>query len=354
MIRQLSVCFYISWALVSLMLLSSCRGGTSTNDQVLSATQKVSFLDKGQAAEVIGIDNTDHYFDKVMELDMSLQMKKVYPEGTLRQTILLDYVQSLKGDVLDFSPSEQTLLKDIFKEIYSLYGGISTSLFPVQVNLIKTHGSHFGPGVYYTREHSIVIPEDVLVNPDRTGLLKVMLHELSHIFTRTHPLVKRDLYALLGFKKLEQTNLLINDSLYRRILLNPDGMDYTWVTSLPTSDGHNTLAMPLICSNAYAYSSTKPSYMQYLYWNYFEVKHTAQGFDVLTNAQLKSTLDASGLPALFKSKFNTDYIIHPDEIVADNFALLLYGKRHVEGRVGVTDVGRESLGRIEGILRGVK
>ena len=210
-------------------------------------------------------------------------------------------------------------------EAFNLCEKVSNKFFPDEIMLIKSHGKAYGDDAYYTRENIIIVPEQALKKKNYDEFLRVMLHEISHIVTRTHPSVKVQLYALVGFKRIAG-QLVINDSLKQRILTNPDGIDENWGTTLGTAGNTSTFAVPLLYAKNATVSAEPSEFMANMGFNYFELGGNADGksFDVLTRGEKQqSTLDTKGINELFQANYNTGYIIHPDEIVADNFAILM-------------------------------
>ena len=72
---------------------------------------------------------------------------------------------------------------------------------------------------------------------------------------------------------------------------------------------------------------------------------------VLTRgAKQQSTLDTKGINALFQENYNTQYIIHPDEIIADNFAILMLSEKNAATLANYTEGGRELLRKMREVL----
>ncbi len=333
----------------------------------LTETVKVTLLDSAKAANAITKDDIDGFFDKIMPVDMLIQMKKTTNATAAnplsRDALLPEYLAFIQRDVADFTKEEKDFVAKTMAEAFALCGKVSPFVFPTEIKIIKSHGAHYGSDTYYTRENLIIVPKQALVLRDADTFLRVMLHEIAHIITRLNPSVKAKLYALIGFKKLDNA-LIINDSLRKRLLVNPDGVSLDWATELTTANGKNVFAMPLIYANDSIYRAEKPEFFQYLSWNYFELaplddsklnknsdKNADPKLTVLTaGKQQKSTLNTTGINDLFQKKFNTQYIIHPDEIVADNFSLLMMGEKNAKNTANLTPEGQTLLSKMRQIL----
>lgn len=258
---------------------------------------------------------------------MMLQLKKNYPDTSSRTEILNDYKTFIQQDVEDFSPAEIKLIEGVFKRVFLLCEKISPSIFPTQIKLIKTKGKHYGDGVFYTREDCIIIPANELESFKALSFTEVMLHEVAHIYSRNNPEKRRQLYDLIGFKKIDCTTetLKFPTNLQKRVLLNPDGIDYTYAVRLTENADSSFLCLPIITSNEEQFIDQKKEFFNYLDFKLYPVRKTKNGeFEIFF-----SGYNQQGINPFFREDFkaqikdNTTYIIHPDEILADNFMLLL-------------------------------
>jgi hypothetical protein len=335
--------YSIAFITISLSL-SNCRLNlTKTHNEIaLSGVHKVQFLDSVTATKQIIRDDLEKFFERLTVVDAMIQMKKNTPLSISRDSAVADYKRFLQTDVADFSNEEKAFVEKAMTEAFQLCLKAAGRYFPEVIGLVKSHGKAYGEDAFYTRENLIVIPKQALDRRDYPTFLRVMLHEISHIITRTNPSLKAELYALIGFKKV-QNPLLIPDSLRHRLLTNPDGIDLGWSTNLTLADGKSVFALPLLYARANHWLSGSPEFFQNMGWNYFEILPStdAQSLVVQTigNRQ-QSTLNTEGINALFKANFNTDYIIHPDEIIADNFALLVLSEKEPQSLTALTEGGR--------------
>lgn len=338
--------------LLSFCFLLACRTDKKNTEIQLSGTQKVFLLDSLAASNAIVRDDIEKFFDKIQPVDMMIQMKRPYDSTVKREVILSDYKTFIQQDIEDFTAKESEFLVKVMSEAYDLCNSVSIKIFPVEIKLIKTKGKHYGDDTYYTRENLIIIPKAALVKPNYDEFLKVMLHEISHIYTRTNPTMKAELYATIGFKRIAQ-KLEINDSLRQRILMNPDGIDENWATTLTLDGGKEAFAVPIIYANEVSFKKEKPDFFQYLGWNYYEITPSVSGNNLTVQTvgkMQKSTLSTVGINELFKAKFNTDYIIHPDEIIADNFAITLLSHKNPNIVAPLTEGGRKLIQTIKVVL----
>lgn len=343
-------------AAVSGFLLSaqSCIRERGESAWQLSETHEVVLLDSLQAADAIIKDTTDHFFEQVEALDMSLQMHRVITDSIPRVEVLEAYKLWLRQEVTDFSAQEKALLHDVMEEVAVLCNSISVQLLPPHLELLKIKGLSYGNGAYYTRENRILLPADQLKEENREELLKIMLHELFHVYSRYHPRQREKLYGLIGFHLLDN-QVVMNDSLRIRRLLNPDGIRNNYAVRLRTPWSQAIDAVPVLFAKEWSYRPETPNFFDYLQFELFIAIKQEDGV-----YWLRSRSDGSPpFSLLDQADFyrqigdNTKYIIHPDEIMADNFSLLALSKsKRSEYQLSRrSSAGRKLLQDIERVLK---
>ena len=304
----------------------ACKTNKDLTRLSLSETQHVVFLDSIAAAKTIIVDQKENFFKDITKTDMSIQMKKVFAETVTREQAVKEYQAFLKTEVVDFTEAEVTLVKKVMQKVYDNANQLSPNIFPKQIRLIKTHANHYGPGTYYTREDCIIIPKFALSTFDEEGFYSTMLHELFHIYSRYNPEMQKALYQLIGFKAISNPeHLKMSDALKNRILLNPDGVNYAFAINLETQDKKQIQAIPIIVSNENGYVTNKSEFFAYLNFSLYKIEPPlSRLIPVKADKDGFSTLKLNELPDFFRQiKDNTNYIIHPDEIMADNFMILI-------------------------------
>lgn len=308
---------------LSLLLLGACKTEPATERSVLPAGRQLMFLDSTRAAAAILDDDMAHFFTHVTKLDMILQMQQNYTADVSRDSVLRDYRHFLEQDVMDFNEVEKLVLTKVMTSIQELCMRISPNIFPKEIELIKTRSRHYGNSVYYTRENRIIIPANELVSPDTVALREVLTHEIFHIYSRLHPGKREALYALIGFRELEDI-LILPNAIQSRLLLNPDGVDFGYAMRLAIANGDTIQVVPIITANAPAYIPGRESYFEYIDFNLYPVVQQTNGFQVVVNNLGLSPIAVNEQPDFFRQiGDNTLYIIHPDEILADNFKFLV-------------------------------
>ena len=336
------------------LFIFTCKSPEKTQSTSiqLSEHQSVQFLDSASASVAIITDTMEHFFDKINKLDMSIQLKKNINSSEPKIILLREYQYTLQTDVMNFSVEDMIFIKSIFQDIYDDCNLLSASIFPKEINLIKIRGTHYGDGAFYTRQNCIIIPASELENPDESSFRKTMLHELFHVYSRLNPEKKEALYKMIGFKSTGGTSLLQMDStLKERIILNPDGINYAYAIQL--KDGtKNFDAIPLIISNAESFQSDKNAFFSYLEFGLYKiVPPFSKMIKVVSGENGRSLIDYKRHPEFFSQiTDNTEYIIHPDELMADNFVIVVNSLKNPSVLDKLSPEGKELIKKIKATL----
>jgi len=312
----------------------------------------MKLLDSTAAAVVISEDKQEGFFEKVGITDMLIQMKQPYQDSLDRNELLQTYRDFLKTEVLDFTEDEAHFCQSVFGEIYPQVQKLHPDIFPKHLQLIKLKGNHYGPGAFYTREQTILIPQGVLKEKQRASFYETMLHEIFHIYSRYHPERRRDLYELIGFKKLDvPEDLSMESSLKKRLLLNPDGIDLRYAIELKEA-GKPLFAVPILAANSLGYETDKPEFFDYLQFNLYPIQSLySRTIKVISQNDGSSRLNLKTIEGFYEQiQKNTDYIIHPDEILADNFIFLIQAKQDARTLGSFSEEGIELIEAMEKVL----
>ena len=288
-------------------------------------------LDSIAASSSILKDDRDHFFEHISPLDMCLQMRKAWDPKVPRNQILKEYQSQLQAEVSDFTAREKRDMLQLLDSLNLLLQPVKKEWLVDKINLIKLKATSYGPGVFYTREEGIYIPTDMLVQDDLTELSSVMLHEIFHIMSRYNEDFRQDCYALIGFEKVEG-DLELPQILKDRLLLNPDGIDMGYSIQLSEENKQEEVkAVPIIYSNNENFLEGRSAFFGYIQFDLFRLDQSSGGNVVVIQEPLGPEVPDAFYPSFFSQiKDNTQYIIHPDEIMADNFMFAIFGKESLE------------------------
>ena len=271
----------------------------------------VDFADLLRAQNTLG--HKDRWARQLSDFDMGARQKTAEP------TTLKEFLDFAAGAGRSWTALETANWQAVVGKLSDAMKGLN--LHVPNIDLIKTSGDEeFGAA--YTRRHAIMFPESMASLPttDSRRAYFLLAHEVFHVLSRTDPLLRDDLYALLGFKTVD--GFEYPAELEDRRLSNPDAFEY--LHTLTVQSGSESVdVIPVIQS--------------LLPLN--EVIQLPNFFDALDIVLLSVDADTGealrdGNGDLIKYNFgntnwvplmlrNSSYIIHPEEILADNFATLM-------------------------------
>ena len=175
-------------------------------------------------------------------------------------------------------------------------------------------------GAFYTRDTAIMMPAKPTDTADGELLKKTIAHELFHILSRSNLELREKLYALIGFSNCGEIEF--PDELKPRKITNPDAPRNDHAIRVQ-ANGTEVSIVPILFSSAPNYDPVRDGE----FFNYLQLGFLIVSKNPGTRADLLSPQQVSGF--FEQVGRNTDYIIHPEEILAENFALLMIGRRDV-------------------------
>lgn len=190
---------------------------------------------------------------------------------------------------------------------------------PETIYLVKTTALEEGSASGYTRG-SYIILKDEMLNSSNESLKGLLVHELFHVLSRNNPEFRERMYGLIGFELMNDVSY--PKSLINRRITNPDAPQVDSYIKLKVKGEPKSCMMILYAKEDY----TSGDFFKYL----------NIGFLCLKGDKVKTVEYEDGQPVIYTfpqvSGFfeqvgrNTQYIIHPEEILADNFHYALLGK----------------------------
>jgi hypothetical protein len=194
---------------------------------------------------------------------------------------------------------------------------------PPVVLLVKTTGREEG-GAAYCRGPAIVLPQN-MVDGGAARLANILPHELFHVVSSHNPKLREALYASIGFHPCNEVAL--PEALAARKMTNPDApVNNHFITV--TQDGRQIELVPVLFSKTPRYDAAKGGNL-FAYLSFKLMQVADDGGE-------KRAVLADGNPVLYDPANvpgyheqiggNTRYIIHPEEVLADNFVFLLDGR----------------------------
>jgi len=233
------------------------------------------------------------------------------------------YLEVAETAAKDWTDDERALVTESVRLASEGYQARGVTLpFPPTVRLMRTTGAEEGYIGGYTRGDAIVFP-DALFEDAPEDLAFFVTHELFHVATRFEPTLRGPIYAIFGFAPCGE--LRMPPELFAIKLTNPDAHHLQHCVEV-NIEGEDLLVMPLLTANAPPAEAPTEAGAQV---SQIELRLIAvsPGGEPLRNSDNELRFyDLGDVPGYFEAiGGNTDYIIHPEEIAADNFALLVMG-----------------------------
>ena len=265
------------------------------------------FADSEEAAELL-LENRD-YYENLTQNDLNFRMQKL--DSTLAE------LEAFAADqTLDWSEKEKEAVRSAMDKIESVCRERGYSL-PRTDGIIfakTTMHEECGAGAY-THETEIFLGEILLqigLDQDPTYqyyFQKVIAHELFHCLTRNHPDFREAMYSILGFTVVAE-NYDFSPEIDRIIISNPDV-------------GHH---------NAYAAFDIDGE-MKDCVVIFISAEPFREPGDIFFDSKMTGLVPVDDLSVMYTSEdaenfwevfgLNTDYVIDPEETLADNFSFTI-------------------------------
>ncbi len=291
---------------------AAAKGASCAQGPTLS--KSVDFADLHRAQKTLG--HKDRWARQLSDFDMGARQKTTAP------TNLKEFLDFAAGAGRDWTAVEKANWRALVGKLSDAMNGLN--LHVPNIDLVKTSGEEeFGGrrGLHAeTRDHVFGSRAASLPTTDSRRAYFLLAHETFHVLSRTDSHLRDDLYALLGFRTVD--GFEYPAELEDRRLSNPDAFEY--LHTLTVQSGSESVdVMPVI-------QSLLPLNEAIQLPNFFDALDIVLlSVDAGTGEALR---DGNG--DLIKYNFgntnwiplmlrNSSFIIHPEEILADNFATLM-------------------------------
>ena len=304
--------------LVALLFLPQAWAEPKSDDAVATILGARVRLVEGDEARAV-ISGSDAFTRAMGDYELSLRL------GTAEPRTEADYLSHAAASVVAWEPDARAGWSEAARSLAAATKGLNLDL-PAEILLVRTQAD-FDVGMPHTRGNAVI-----LTGPRTEGALQLLAHEVFHLASRHDPALRDRLFPLFGYRKIDPVKL--PDAIAPRRLTNPDAFAHRHSIAVTTPDG-DAEVVPIL--------SSKVSLEEGL---------AAEGgiFSIL-ELNLVSA-DGSGIFTTENTNFvevaaiNTGYIIDPEEVVADNFALLCLRRAGVERELPRP----EFLGKLEAAL----
>ena len=279
----------------------------------------VEFASVQQARKVLLAE--DDFVRRMSPFDLAARMKT-------DQAVARDaYFEFVGRQVLEWNDSEKQHITSALRGLEPKLKAFALPL-PKKVLIIKTTGREEGNAAY-TRGNAVILPQAIL-GAAVARIQRTICHELFHVLSRANPDLREKLYAAIGFAACRE--VAFPPELKARKITNPDAPRNDHCIRLRVA-GQQHWAVPILFSRTETYDVKRGGeFFNYLQFRFLLVERSADSPVVKPlydggRPRLAGLQDVTGF--FEQVGKNTRYIIHPEEILADNFAILVLKPRSV-------------------------
>lgn len=288
------------------LLLSACAQAQTAPAPVL---EHFGVASVAEGAAVLSVE--DEFTAVLTPADLSIRARRV---GATMAELKAVYA----GAPRSWSEAERSRLESMFARRAGQLARLA-HLLPPRVLLMKSSGAA-DTALPHTR--GAMINMGPTLPADDTALDSLFFHELFHVLSRHNSARHDEMYALVGF---EPCPLLLLDEVRARTITNPDAP--LLLHAAPLGAGGRMIA-PVLFAEPALYDAAHPGFADYFDLRFLAFERTAAGCaPVMADGAPLSIAPQEAMAALYAAAGrNTDYVLHPEELLADNFAQLMMGR----------------------------
>jgi len=270
----------------------------------------IVFPDDQKAQALLQME--DDFTQSWSNFDIQARLGKA--EGSKAELLAL-----IPKEVLSWRDKEKARIKEIAGEIDAMAKELNWDLhLPDTIYIIKTSGKEEGGAEGYTRSNYIVLKEEAVRGKEK-ALQHLLSHELFHIISRANPTLRAELYAIIGFKIMKPIDY--PEEIAELRITNPDATQTDAYISLKLDGQEQNAMMVLYAKEEYSGGS----FFEYLQIGFLALDENHQVLMEDGVAKIYGLREAKGF--INQIGQNTQYIIHPEEILAENFSMALWGDK---------------------------
>ncbi len=302
--------------IISAVLLTACSPTTDTNkvSKTTSSTQQIQnqqltadFISKDKARQLLA--KQDEYISQLSEFDWQAKFKSDKP---LTHKQLLVYYQKA---TLAWDKQSQQKVNTAMQALNKKLANLSINK-PKQLKFILTNGL-VESGAAYTREDYIVLTTEMLAMP-QTDVNYLVAHEFFHVYSRFNQANRDKLYATINFNK--SAPLVLPPKVKALTISNPDEPQKEFFSINLQYKGKNQTFIPIISAKRKYDKKSNLPFFAYADFALLAVK--------IDNGKAKPVMvnNKPLIVAMADTNYqqvvqpNSDYIGHPEEVSAENFA----------------------------------
>lgn len=280
------------------------------------------------------LDTQDDYIRALAPLERRLRLYSEAPVDTAA------FQKDQAGRLRDWPAEATPYLTPLLQRLQQFLGGVA-GRWPARLLLVRTDGE-LEDGAPFTRGAAMFVPDRELVPPGKAAF--VLGHEAFHILTRHDPELRERLFAAIGFRACARTD--VPEAVAALRVSNPDAPESRHTLRVRFR-GEEVDALPYIRLPEDV--KTRAGFMAQIRVRWLIADRAGDACVIRRAGPGAVEADPDELDGLAEQVGrNTRYFFHPEEILADNFALLFL--EHLRGTPSRAP-SPEVLERLRQILR---
>ena len=282
-----------------------------------SAQKKISYRFATRAEAQILITDIDNFTNRLNSFDINLRLGK---ENGRKSELL----KLAMNETLNWSETEKKKITAAFKSLQAKIDKQKLKIkYPQEVILVKTSMKEEMNVAAYTRRNWIALGEKYINESTPESLEYLLAHEMFHLLTRSNKDFKKSVYSVIEFNVTDRELFFPIDIIEKRIS-NPDIEMYDSYAEFTINGQKQKCSMMIYSAIPFSAEKTLSDYL-------------SVGLIPLNDSLIP--LQENGQTVIYsidqaedfyqKIGKNTEYIINPEEILADNFAYLVTQKKNL-------------------------
>ena len=304
-------------AAIIIVFMSVLGCTTAGKSKTFDSIERIVFASGIDAGGHLKTEDT--FLQNLSPFDRSARLK------TGREVDHAEYLDYIAAQTLDWTAEEKEKINNAMVLVNLAFSQYSLS-FPEELIFIKTTGLEEGNAAYCRGNNIIVLPASY-INVPMDRLCNLLIHELFHIYSRNNSVTKDALYEILSFRKCGE--LQLPEEIFRWKITNPDAASNNYFFS-STINGSDYALMPILLASSNYNEEKGGEFFDYLGLYFIAITE---------NNDAAVPLIRNGSYVLFAPDQvpdygrligrNTTYIIHPEEVLADNFLFMVNNRKNL-------------------------
>ena len=284
----------------------------TTGDKSRLQGAEVTIASASIASSILG--SNDEFSLALTDYDRSLRFNSQNP---VSKTQFLTFAAA-QGQ--EFWEEEKVEIRRVITEISLAAGGIPLHL-PDHIVIVKsTHKEEFDAN--YTRGNAIILGRNLFEDGkhNHSDRMKLIAHEIYHIISRYDASLRRRTHEAVGCV-YKGSELVLDDQTHRNIITNPDAHEFACALQVTSKSGEKKWVMPATVLKIA--NGVTPTFAD-ITTKLLVVDAPDGQWKVVRGSDDKALFIETATTNYDQvMNINTDYNIHAEEVVAENFPLML-------------------------------